>query len=124
MEHVGTAGRLQVHADGWWHQTFHCLIISQRNDQPSLLLQLRHPDKDTFPNLLDISCAGHLLAGESAEDGVRELEEELGVQVAFSSLIPCGIYAEEDILPNGRMGHDAKYYKLLFNAIKQMNPDN
>jgi chromosomal replication initiation ATPase DnaA len=25
----------------------------------SLILQLRHKDKDTFPNLLDISCAGH-----------------------------------------------------------------
>jgi isopentenyldiphosphate isomerase len=106
MERVGTAGRLQVHANGWWHQTFHCWIISLRNDQPSLLLQLRHPDKDTFPNLLDISCAGHLLAGESAEDGVRELEEELGLQVAFSSLIPCGIYAEEDALPDGRMDRE------------------
>jgi isopentenyldiphosphate isomerase len=195
MEHVGTAGRSQVHANGWWHQTFHCWIINQRNGQASLLLQHRHPDKDTFPNLLDISCAGHLLAGESAKDGVRELEEELGVQVAFTSLIPCGIYAEEDALPDGRMDrefchvflyrcdqtileyrpqqeelsglyfvglkefqaliqgsaqtilavgvnlsadgkleerswniastdlvpHDANYYKLLFNAIKQMN---
>jgi isopentenyldiphosphate isomerase len=106
MERVGTAGRLEVHANGWWHQTFHCWIISLRNDQPSLLLQLRHPDKDTFPNLLDISCAGHLMAGENVEDGVRELEEELGLQVAFSSLIPCGIYAEEDTLPEGRMDRE------------------
>ncbi|SEB54918.1 NUDIX domain-containing protein [Paenibacillus sp. GP183] len=106
MERVGTAGRLEVHANGWWHQTFHCWIISLRNDQPSLLLQLRHPDKDTFPNLLDISCAGHLMAGENVEDGVRELEEELGLQVAFSSLIPCGIYAEEDALPEGRMDRE------------------
>jgi isopentenyldiphosphate isomerase len=106
MERMGTAGRLQVHANGWWHQTFHCWIINKRDGQPSLLLQLRHPDKDTFPNLLDISCAGHLLAGESAEDGVRELAEELGLQVAFSSLIPCGIYAEEDALPDGRMDRE------------------
>jgi isopentenyldiphosphate isomerase len=106
MERLGTAERLQVHANGWWHQTFHCWIVSQRNGKPSLLLQLRHPDKDTFPNLLDISCAGHLLAGESADDGVRELDEELGLKVAYSSLIPCGIYAEEDALPDGRMDRE------------------
>jgi isopentenyldiphosphate isomerase len=106
MERIGTTGRSEVHAKGYWHQTFHCWIVDQSMNPPSLLLQLRHPDKDTFPGLLDVSCAGHLSAGESVMDGVRELEEELGVQVAFSSLIPCGIYAEEDALPDQRMDRE------------------
>jgi 8-oxo-dGTP pyrophosphatase MutT (NUDIX family) len=32
---------------------------------------------------------------------VRELEEELGVAVSAAELISCGVYIEEDILPNG-----------------------
>lgn len=63
--------------------------------EPELLFQMRHPGKDTFPSLLDISCAGHLLAGERVEDGVRELAEELGVEIAFERLRPCGVFQEE-----------------------------
>jgi len=68
---------------------------------PYLLFQLRHKNKDTFPNLLDISCAGHLLAGETVEDGVRELEEELGLTVPFEQLTYCGTVAQESPLPRG-----------------------
>jgi isopentenyldiphosphate isomerase len=106
MERVGTAGRSEVHAKGLWHQTFHCWILKQTESSPLLLLQLRHPDKDTFPNLLDVSCAGHLLAGENVVDGVRELREELGLEVEFTSLISCGIFAEEDTLPDERMNRE------------------
>ena len=51
--------------------------------------------KDVFPNLLDKSCGGHLTAGEAVEDGVRELEEELGVVASFEDLIPCGVMPVE-----------------------------
>jgi len=96
---LGTALRSEAHAQGLWHRTFQCWIVSRDSDGvPMLLLQLRHPGKDTFPNLLDISCAGHLQAGESVEDGVRELEEELGLAVAFEQLWPCGVIAEEDVI--------------------------
>ncbi|WP_230632574.1 NUDIX hydrolase [Paenibacillus athensensis] len=95
---LGTAPRSQVHAQGFWHRTFQCWIVSRANGVPRLLLQLRHPDKDTFPDLLDISCAGHLQAGEDVADGARELEEELGLSVAFEQLWPCGVIAEEDVI--------------------------
>jgi isopentenyldiphosphate isomerase len=93
MEWLGKATRAEVHAKGLWHQTFHCWIIKDRHQ---LLLQLRRPEKDTYPNLLDISCAGHLSAGEGVEEGIRELEEELGLQVPFEALTRCGTFAEED----------------------------
>lgn len=95
---LGVAPRSEVHAKGLWHQTFQCWIVSLEEEEPKLLLQLRHPDKDLFPDLLDISCAGHLAAGETVEDGTRELEEELGLSVAFDELIQCGVFAEEDFI--------------------------
>ncbi|TXK70267.1 NUDIX domain-containing protein [Paenibacillus sp. N3.4] len=98
MNNIGTAPRSEVHAKGLWHQTFQCWIVSHEAPEPKLLLQLRHPDKDLFPSLLDISCAGHLSAGETIQDGVRELEEELGLRVNFSDLLACGVFAEDDIL--------------------------
>lgn len=108
---VGTAERSEVHAKGWWHQTFHCWIFKKEQDVTYLLFQRRHPDKDTFPNLLDISCAGHLEAGETVADGVRELAEELGLQVTLNELTACGVYAEEDKLPGG--GMDREYCHIF-----------
>lgn len=95
---LGTAPRSEVHAKGLWHQTFQCWLVNATGAVPKLFLQLRAPNKDLFPNLLDISCAGHLSAGETVEAGVRELEEELGITARFQDLIPCGMFAEEDMI--------------------------
>lgn len=74
MKKIGQASRKNVHAQGLWHQTFHCWIINKSTTgRWSLLFQLRRKDKDVFPNQHDISCAGHLLSGEAVEEGVREL---------------------------------------------------
>ncbi|WNQ12825.1 NUDIX domain-containing protein [Paenibacillus aurantius] len=53
--------------------------------EPCLLLQRRHPGKDTYPGLFDITAAGHLEAGENVSDGIRELKEELGTDLFFLS---------------------------------------
>lgn len=96
---IGTASRRRVHAEGLWHQTFHCWIVNRSAPGGwSLLFQLRHKDKDVFPNMLDISCAGHLLAGEAVEDGIRELHEELGIEAGIEDLLYCGCIAEENIV--------------------------
>ena len=42
-------------------------------------MQRRSPYEDTHPNQLDVSCAGHVNAGDDILDTtMRELEEELG----------------------------------------------
>lgn len=65
-----------VHRDGDWHKSVHVWII--RGGE--ILLQRRAPQKDSYPNMLDISAAGHLDAGEDAITGaMRELKEELGI---------------------------------------------
>ncbi|WP_226038350.1 NUDIX hydrolase [Aquibacillus saliphilus] len=93
--YTGVASRKEVHKEGLWHQTFHCWIVSQEAEKKYLLFQIRQKDKDLFPNLLDISAAGHLLAGESVVDGCRELEEEMGIVVDYNELNFVGIINEK-----------------------------
>lgn len=91
FEHVGSKRREDVHRDGDWHQVFHCWVIGRERDgETFVVLQKRTEDKDMYPGKIDISAAGHLEAGETVRDGIRELEEELGLRVRFEDLIPLG----------------------------------
>lgn len=95
LQWIGTATRSETHRAGHWHRTFHCWVVARAARRVEVLVQRRHRDKDTNPGLFDISCAGHLAAGEGPEDGVRELLEELGVEVAFAALRPIGSFRQE-----------------------------
>src|SRR5215207_7265645 len=91
LNYLGSAPRGEVHAKGLWHRSFHCWIIRREGDQAYVVLQKRSADKDTFPNLLDISAAGHIVSGETIADGIREVNEELGIGARYEDLIPLGI---------------------------------
>jgi isopentenyldiphosphate isomerase len=72
-----TATREEAHAQGLWHRTVHIWITDGHG---SWLFQKRSLTKDIFPGLWDVSCAGHISAGESPEAAAkRELAEELGI---------------------------------------------
>ncbi|MCU0495861.1 MAG: NUDIX domain-containing protein [Anaerolineae bacterium] len=90
LNFLGVKPRSQVHRDGDWHCSIHCWVVS-RADRDYLLVQKRAADKDTYPNLFDVSAAGHLSAGETVGEAIRELDEELGLKVPFEALIPLGI---------------------------------
>ena len=75
--------RNRVHRDGDWHRSIHAWVVQRDargdGDDVSVLLQRRSPYKDTHPSLLDVSCAGHVNAGDDVYDTtMRELKEELG----------------------------------------------
>ena len=89
---IGLKSRADVHRDGDWHETFHCWMM----DYDRLLLQLRSDTKADFPALFDITGAGHLTAGETVRDGVREIQEELGLELTFDQLTPLGVF--EDVI--------------------------
>lgn len=91
MNHIGVKDRIDVHKNGFWHQTFHCWIIREENEKQYVVFQIRDKSKDVAANKLDITAAGHLKAGETKEDGVRELQEELGLTVDFDSLNYIGV---------------------------------
>ena len=88
---IGVTSREEVHRLGHWHETFHCWFISSEGGRDYVYLQMRSDSKKDYPGLLDITAAGHLLAKETVHDGVREIEEELGVKVAFHDLSSLGI---------------------------------
>lgn len=76
--------RNEVHKDGDYHKTVHIWII---NDKGEILLQRRCKDKDSNPNMLDISSAGHLQAGDDSLNGaIREIKEELNLDINVSDL--------------------------------------
>ena len=80
-----------IHTNGYWHEVFHCWIIEKVDSEWHIYLQLRSKNKKDFPNQFDITAAGHILAAETIEDGVRELEEEVGIKVVFSQLTSLGV---------------------------------
>lgn len=88
---VGVATREDVHRLGYWHEAFHCWFISKEKGTDYLYLQLRSNTKKDYPNLFDITAAGHLLANETVQDGVREIKEEVGIDITFQELVPLGI---------------------------------
>ena len=87
---IGVATRKDVHRLGYWHEAFHCWFVSNESGIDYIYLQIRSENKKDYPNLIDITAAGHLLATESVQDGIREIEEELGIEVDFKELISLG----------------------------------
>ncbi|MGE6258284.1 NUDIX hydrolase [Heyndrickxia sporothermodurans] len=88
---IGVATREEVHQKGYWHETFQCWFIKKESEKIYIILQIRSEDKKDYPNLIDITAAGHLLANETVIDGIREIKEEIGVEVSFHELISLGV---------------------------------
>ena len=99
FELIGQEDRDTVHKEGLWHQTFHCWIITHHDGENYVLLQKRAACKKTAPSKLDISAAGHLLAGETKLDGIREVQEELGIIPQTSKMIDLGIRISSSGVP-------------------------
>lgn len=87
---VGTATRREVHREGLWHRTFHALVV--RPDLPARVVLQRRAATSFFAGRLDLTASGHLAAGEQPADGVRELEEEVGLTVRAADLEPVGVH--------------------------------
>lgn len=97
---IGIATRREVHARGLWHRTLHLWLVTPE-EGGSLLYQLRSAAAANSPGLLDASVAGHLLAGESYRDALRESDEEIGISVPPEAVIALGERREEHPDPAG-----------------------
>jgi isopentenyldiphosphate isomerase len=100
-QHLGQAPRHEIHHEGRWHQVFHALIVRPGTDG-YVVLQRRATAKSSFPDQLDLSATGHLHAGETPVEGIRELNEELGVAIDPEALVPLGVRLLADNSGEGR----------------------
>ena len=88
-EHNGSLGikklmKSEAHKNGLWHRAAHIWIYNPKGE---ILLQLRAKDKALYPNMWDISSAGHVQSGEEPfEAGLREIQEELGLKLKKEDL--------------------------------------
>jgi isopentenyldiphosphate isomerase len=91
----------EAHRLGLWHRCFHCWVFGTDDGEPYLLVQRRSATKGAWPGYLDVTAAGHLGAGEEPLDGLREVEEELGLRVDPKRLAPLGTRRVEQRIPAG-----------------------
>lgn len=120
---TGRASRTEIHRDGLWHQVFHCLIV--RPSTQSVILQERAQTKAAFPGKLDLSATGHLEAGERPIDGLRELHEELGVEVDPERVLSLGTRLLADHTGEGNRNHELVHLYLLADdrPLDEYSPD-
>lgn len=83
--------RGEVHRDGDWHASIHVWVYGIDAGIPYLAFQRRGRFKDTLPLKLDATVGGHLRAGETVVETLREVEEEIGRPVSLSELLPVGV---------------------------------
>ena len=126
MNLLGTATREQAHREGLWHTSFHCWLVRLSQDnRPQVLLQIRGKTQN-HPSLIDISSAGHLSAGETSRDGIKNIEKELGLKIDFSKLVKL-FTANHVYRKNDYINHEFNPTYLLEDTTPltdyKLNPD-
>lgn len=116
------AWKSEAHRDGLWHRCFHLWIVGpgEASDGPHLFVQRRACGKETWPNKLDVTAAGHLMAGESGLDGLRELEEELGLAVGPNEVMTLGTRRKELEIPAGM----DREFQDVFLLVRNLAPSD
>jgi isopentenyl-diphosphate delta-isomerase len=101
----------EVHRDGDWHGAAHVWILNRKGQ---ILIQRRSPTKENWPNLWDVSVAGHISAGERpVETAIREAREELGITLAPRECRYLFTVAEQVTLNNGSYIDNEHHYAFL-----------
>jgi isopentenyldiphosphate isomerase len=100
----------EAHKKGLFHATVHVWFFT---DNKKVLLQKRASVKKVFPNLWDVSVAGHIEAGEKIESAaIREIKEEIGIDIKESDLTKIGLRKDEIVHPNGVLDNEFKHIFL------------
>lgn len=89
----------EAHKNGWFHATVHVWFYTSDGQ---ILMQKRGSKKATYPNLWDVSVAGHVHSGETIEAAVlREVEEEIGLLISKNEIKLLKIQKNVNLHPNG-----------------------
>lgn len=83
-----TAPRAEAHQKGLWHSTVHVYVYRVVDKEIEILVHLRSPRKDLYPNTWDPVLGGHIQAGHTPiQTVVEELNDEVGVRVSTDDLV-------------------------------------
>lgn len=94
-----TKTKADIHRDGDWHRAAHVWIAAPDG---RVLFQRRSPEKENWPDLWDVSAAGHLSAGETSVDAaIRECFEEIGLRITPDEFEFLGTMNESAVLHDG-----------------------
>lgn len=90
---IKTCLKSEAHKNGWFHASVHIWFFTDNGD---ILIQKRSKDKIAFPDLWDVSVAGHISAGEDEiTSALREIEEEIGLKISKKDLFKIGTFKEK-----------------------------
>lgn len=79
-----------IHQKGYYHHTAHIWIYTKKGE---ILLSQRSAKKTICPLMWDVSVAGHIDAGETAEEAaIRETKEEIDLKISQSDLLKVGVF--------------------------------
>lgn len=82
--YLGYSEKKKAHEIGLFHKVIGCLVLSK----DKIYFQLKNPKHNGVheKEYLEITAGGHLMSGETLKGGVREIEEETGLNVLFEDL--------------------------------------
>nr|WP_221898762.1 NUDIX domain-containing protein [Robiginitalea sp. SC105] len=112
----------EAHRQGLWHPTAHVWFYTDRGE---ILLQRRSETKATDPGLWDVSVAGHIDAGETIREGaLREIREEIGLEVPPTALEAIGVFPSDRQHPGGICDREFNHVFLcrLNSPLNQLRP--
>lgn len=100
----------EAHKNGWFHATVHVWFYTNDN---KILLQKRASIKNVFPNRWDVSVAGHISSDEEIIfAAIREVKEEIGIDIKEFDLTKIGLRKDKIVHPNGILDNEYKHIFL------------
>lgn len=112
-------GDREIYERGMWHGAVFIWII---NSKKEILMQFRASDKRLNPSCWDASVAGHISAGyDAATTAVKEIKEEIGLDVEAKDLKYLCEYSEEIKNIEGKPHRE---YMTTYALYKDVNTTN
>ena len=118
-----TATKSEIHRNGWFHPTVHIWFYTADG---LILLQKRAAEKETFPDLWDVSVAGHVQAGETPmEAALREVHEEIGLHLSSDELEFLDRFKSENVHGEDLIDREFHYCYLspLKSPLESLRPE-
>ena len=110
-----SAPKSEIHSKGYYHHTVHIWLYTKAGE---ILLSQRSATKVICPLLWDVSVAGHIDAGEPMlTAAVREMREEIGLEMAEQNLEKIGVFKCFQSYDNGIM--DNEFHNTFISEFNQ-----